>query len=163
MKPDETYNQLSTELKSIEDQIREIKQKQFTGTDTVQTYSNQAPGDWDIDWTPVWFDPMVDALIRGQSVVFTSDNQDAPVNNMRYKILIDDSIVYTINSADDHPQDCAVTGYFHDVFLTYAGLAPSPKKDAWLFTINAYRSGMNIKIKFIVDSTDTGQVSWREV
>lgn len=159
MNPDIIYKQLAVDLKSIEDQIRELKQKQFTGTDTVQTYVNQNGG-WDIDWTPV-FGFASDG--RDFSIQFQADTQIAPTNNMRYEILIDNSIVYTINTFNDHPQDAAVLGYVHDSFLSYANLPPQPGLDAWYFNITAYRSGMNIKIRFIVDSTDTGTLSVVEI
>lgn len=161
MNPDIIYNQLGVELKDIEDQIRELKQKQFTGTDTVQTYVNKNVA-WDVDWTPTWVGPQTSDSIDF-SVQFLADNQDAPVNNMRYEILIDNTVVYTINSFDDHPQDAAVLGYLHDSFLTYANLLPTPGLDGWYFSIAAYRSGMNIKVRFIVDSTDTGVVSAVEI
>lgn len=162
MNPDIIYNNLAYELKQIEDQIRELKQKQFTGTDTVQTYVNENGG-WDIDWTPVWaFTPGSSRQID-TSVLFEADTQLAAVNNMRYIILIDNSTYYTINSFDDHPQDAAVNGYLHDSFLAYAGLQPTPKLDGWYFNLTAYRSGINLKIKFIVDSTDTGTVTWKYI
>lgn len=161
MNPDVIYNNLAVELKSIESQIRELKQKQFTGTDTVQTYVNKNVA-WDIDWTPTWVSPQTSAG-RDFSVQFLADIQDAATNNMRYEILIDNSIVYTINSFDYHPQDAAVLGYVHDTFLSYAGLQPTPRLDGWYFNITAYRSGMNIKVRFIVDSTDTGAVSVVEI
>lgn len=159
MKPEELYNQLGSELKSIEDQIRELKQKQFTGTDTVQTYANKNSG-WDVNWTPVFGGA---STSKNFSVQFLADMQDAAVNSMRYEILIDNSIVYKINTFNDHPDDCAVLGYVHDSFLTYAGLLPTPKLDGWYFNITAYRSGMNIKIRFIVDSTDTGTITPVEI
>lgn len=152
MNVDAIYNQFAVDLKSIEDQIRELKQKQFTGTDTVQTYANKQAG-WDLDWTYGGGDDS-----RDFSVQFTSDTQDAPTNSMRYEILIDNKTVYTINTFNDHPQDCAVLGYVHDSFLTYANLLPRPRLDGWYFNITAYRVGMNIKVRFIVDSTDTGSI-----
>lgn len=161
MNPDIIYNNLALELKSIEDQIRELKQKQFTGTDTVQTYVNKQAG-WDIDWTPTWVAPQNQAS-RNLSVQFTADTQVAPTNSMRYEILIDDAIVYTVNTFNDHPQDAAVLGYVHDSFLSYANLPPQPGLDAWYFNITAYRSGMNIKVRFIVDSTDTGTIRVVEI
>lgn len=161
MNPDIVYKQLAVDLKNIEDQIRELKQKQFTGTDTVQTYAN-SNGGWDVDWTPTWVSPQNQASLDF-SVQFLADIQDAPTNNMRYEILIDNSVVYTIASFDDHPQDAAVLGYVHDSFLSYANLQPQPRLDGWYFNITAYRSGMNIKIRFIVDSTDTGTITVVEI
>lgn len=161
MNPDAVYEQLKVELKSIEDQIRELKQKQFTGTDTVVTYVNKNSG-WDVDWTPTWVSPQTSASIDF-SVQFLADTQVAPVNNMRYEILIDNTVIYTINAFNDHPQDASVNGYVHDSFLTYAGLQPTPRLDGWYFAITAYRSGMNIKIRFIVDSTDTGNITVVEI
>lgn len=160
MNPDLIYNQFAVELKSIEEQIREIKQKQFTGTDTVQTYKNRSGG-WDIDWTPVWSSGSQRSL--DLSVQFMADEQVAPTNNMRYEILVDNKIVYKINTFNDHPDDCAVLGYVHDTFLAYAGLPPTPKLDAWYFNITAYRSGMNIKVRFTVDSTDAGTIKVVEI
>lgn len=157
MNPLIAYEPLALELKSIEDQIREFKQKQFTGKDTVVTYPNKNVA-WDIDWTPTWVGPQTSAG-RNYSVQFRANTQDAPTNNMRYEILIDNVRVYKINTFNDHPDDCAVLGYVHDSFLTYANLQPTPKLDGWYFNITAYRSGMNIKVRFIVDSTDTGTVS----
>jgi len=161
MNPDIIYNQLAVELKSFEDQIRELKQKQFTGTDTVQTYVNQNSG-WDLDWTPTWSSPQVSAS-KDFSVQFLADTQDAPVNSMRYEILIDNSVVFTTGTFNDHPQDVAVLGYVHDSFLTYANLQPQPRLDGWYFNVTAYRSGMNIKVRFIVDSTDTGTITAVEI
>lgn len=161
MNPDNVYNQLAVDLKNIEDQIRELKQKQFTGTDTVQTYANKQGG-WDIDWTPTWVAPQTSDG-RDFSVQFLADNQPAPTNSMRYEILIDNSVVYTVNTFNDHPQDAAVLGYVHDSFLSYANIEPSPGLDAWYFNITAYRSGMNIKVRFIVDSTDTGTITVVEI
>jgi len=161
MNPDVIYNNLAVELKSIEDQIREIKQKQFTGTDTVQTYVNQNGG-WDIDWTPVFG---FASAGKDVSVFFRSDTQPAPVNTMRYIILVDNQYEYKVAGFDYHPTplDVAVLGYVHDTFLTYADRQTEPGLDAWYFNVTAYRSGMNIKVKFIVDSTDTGTVSWVEI
>lgn len=161
MSPDVVFDQLKVELKSIEDQIRELKQKQFTGTDTVVTYVNKSSG-WDVDWTPTWVSPQNSASLDF-SVQFLADSQVAPVNNMRYEILIDNAVVYTINTFNDHPQDASVNGYVHDSFLAYAGLQPTPRLDGWYFAITAYRSGMNIKIRFIVDSTDTGAITVVEI
>lgn len=162
MNPDIVYNQLAVDLKSIEDQIRELKQKQFTGTDTVQTYANKQAG-WDIDWTPSWAFTPGSQRSLDLSVQFLADTQDAPTNNMRYEILIDNSVVYTINTFNDHPQDAAVLGYVHDSFLSYADLQPQPRLDGWYFNITAYRSDMNIKVRFIVDSTDTGTIRVVEI
>lgn len=159
MNPDVVYKQLAVELKGIEDQIRQLKQKQFTGTDTVQSYVNQNGG-WDIDWTPVFG---FASASKDVSVFFNSDTQPAPVNNMRYIILIDNKFVYQVAEFDYHPLDAAVLGYVHDTFLTYADRQPEPGLDGWYFNITAYRSGMNIKVKFIIDSTDTGGVSWVEI
>lgn len=156
MNPDIIYNNLAVELKSIEDQIRELKQKQFTGTDTVQTYANKNAG-WDLDFNTVG------SPSRNFSVQFLADSQDAPVNTMRYEILIDNRIVYKIADFNYHPDDVAVLGYVHDSFLSYAGLQPTPRLDGWYFNISAYRSGMNIKVRFIVDSTDTGTIKVVEI
>lgn len=159
MNPDIVYKQLAVDLRSIEDQIRELKQKQFTGTDTVQAYVNQNTS-WDIDWTL-----SSSSESRDFSVLFKADTQTAPVNNMRYIILVDNKFVHKISSFDYHPTplDVAVLGYVHDTFLSYADLQPTPGLDGWYFNVTGYRSGMNIKVKFIVDSTDTGTVSLMEI
>lgn len=163
MNPDVIYNQLALELKTIEDQIRELKQKQFTGTDTVQTYANQNGG-WDLDFTTSFVGPATQQGVD-KAVMFTSDSQPAPVNSMRYIILVDNQYYHTVTSFDWHPQpdDVAVLAYVHDTFLSYVGLQPTPGLDAWYFNVTGYRSGMNIKVKFIVDSTDTGTVSIRDL
>ena len=159
MNPDIVYKQLAVDLKTIEDQIRELKQKQFTGTDTVQTYANQN-ATWDLDWTPVFGGG---SSSRDISVQFQAESQEAPTNNMRYEILIDNRIIYTINEFNNHPQDAAVLAYVHDSLMSYAKRPIAKGLDAWYFNITAYRSGMNIKVRFIVDSTDTGTVTWVEI
>lgn len=156
MKPDDYYNALGTELKQIEDQIRELKQRQPNGTDTVLTYANQNAG-WDIDWTPVWGGGGSRAL--NKSILFRADEQEAPVNRMRYVIMVD-GVPYTLGSFDDpFMGKAAVNGYVHDSFLSYAELVPEPGLDGWYFNITCYVSGTNIKIKFIIDSTDTGSIT----
>lgn len=157
MNPDDYYNQLGIELKSIEDQIRELKQKQPNGTDTVLTYANKNTA-WDIDWTPTWVGSGSRQLDK--SVLFLADEQDAPISNMRYEILVNNLYWYTIGSFDDPFMGLvAVNGYVHDYFLTYAGLVPTPKKDGWYFNVSSYVSGTNIKVRFIIDSTDTGTIT----
>lgn len=162
MRPDDYYNALGVELKSIEDQIREIKNRQPNGNDTVLTYPNTSAaveaGGWDIDWTPVWSVGSSQAL--NKAVIFTADEQDAPISNMRYEILVDNTDWYTIGAFDaPFMGKVAVNGYLHDYFLSYAGLQPTPKKDCWYFNVTAYVSGTNIKVRFIVDSTDTGSIT----
>lgn len=161
MKPDDFYNQLGTELKSIEDQIRELKQRQPNGTDTVLTYENvsaavEATG-WDIDWTPTF--PAGQSRALNKSILFRADEQVAPVNKMRYVILVD-GVVYTIGSFDDpFMGKAAVNGYVHDSFLSYAELAPEAGLDGWYHNVTFYVSGTNIKVKYIIDSTDTGTIT----
>lgn len=158
MNPDLYYKQLAAELKGFEDQIRELKNKQLNGTDTIQTYLNQNPG-WDLDWTVDLGGFLSDS--KDYSVIFEADEQVAAINNMRYIILIDNTYYYRVASFEDaqHDHDVAVLGYVHDSFLSYAAIPPAPKKDGWYFNITAYRHGMNIKLKFLVDSTDTGTIT----
>lgn len=161
MKPDDYYKQLGAELKDIEDQIAALKRKQPNGNDTVNTYQNKSAageaGGWDIDWTPV-FGFSSSAL--NKAIIFTADEQDAPISNMRYEILIDNTHWYTIGAFDaPFMGKVAVNGYVHDYFLAYAGLVPTPKKDGWYFNVTCYQSGTNIKVRFIVDSTDTGTIT----
>lgn len=157
MKQNDYYNQLSTELKSIEDQIRELKRRQPNGTDTVQTYANQNVA-WDIDWTPTWATGTQRAL--NKAVIFDADEQDAPISSMRYEILVNNTYWYTLGSFDAPFMGLvAVNGYVHDYFLSYAGLVPTPKKDGWYFNVTAYASGTNVKVRFIIDSTDTGTIT----
>lgn len=159
MKPDDYYNQLGTELKSIEDQIRELKKRQPNGTDTVLTYANQNVA-WDIDWTPTWSFTPGSSRSLDKAVIFDADEQDAPISSMRYEILINNTHWYTIGSFDAPFMGLvAVNGYVHDYFLSYAGLVPTPKKDGWYFNVSAYASGTNIKVRFIIDSTDTGTIT----
>lgn len=161
MNPDAVYNQLAVELRNIEAQIRELKQKQFTGTDTVQTYKNEIPGTWDIDWNVSI--PVGTQSSRNLVVLFDADTQEAPSNSMRYIILIDNKEHFTTAGFDYHPQDVAVLARVHDSFMAYANERPKRGRDAWYFNVTGYRNGMNIKVKFIVDSTDTGTVSFRSI
>ena len=157
MNPDDYYNQLGTELKGIEDQISALKRKQPNGNDTVSTYSNRNTG-WDIDRTLTWSTGTQRSI--NLSVLFHADEQDAPISNMRYEILLNNTHWYTIGSFDAPFMGLAsVNGYVHDSFLSYANLSPQAKLDAWYFNISSYVSGTNIKIRFIVDSTDTGTIT----
>jgi hypothetical protein len=159
MKSSDYYNQLGTELKSIEDQIRELKKRQPNGTDTVQTNANQNVA-WDIDWTPTWSYTPGSSRSLNKAVIFDADEQDAPISSMRYEILVNNTDWYTIGSFDAPFMGLvAVNGYVHDYFLSYAGLVPTPKKDGWYFNVSAYASGTNIKVRFIIDSTDTGTIT----
>lgn len=161
MRPDDYYNALGTELKDIEDQIQALKNRQPNGNDTVQSYQNKNAA-WDINWTPTWVGSGSRAL--NKSILFYADEQDAPVNRMRYEILINDSYWYTIGSFDDpFMGKAAVNGYVHDTFLSYPNLQPVPGLDAWYFNITAYVSGTNIKVRFIIDSTDTGSITTMDV
>ena len=162
MNPDDYYNQLGTELKSIEDQIRQLKLKQPNGTDTVNTYANQNVA-WDIDRTVTWSSG-TSRSAANVSVLFEADEQDAPISNMRYEILINNTYWYTVGSFDDPFMGlAAVNGYVHDSFLSYANLAPTPKLDGWYFNLTVYASGTNVKIRFIVDSTDTGTITVTDI
>ena len=159
---DATYNALGAELKELEDFIRELKKRQPNGNDTVQTYQNQNDT-WDIDWTPTWSYTPGSSRDLNKSIQFRADEQAAPVNRMRYYMLVD-GIPYTIGSFDDpFNGKAAVNGYVHDTFLSYPNLVPEPGLDAWYFNITAYQSGVNIKIKFIIDSTDTGSITMEDV
>lgn len=160
MKPDDYYNALGTELKTLEDQILQLKNRQPNGNDTVQSYANQNGG-WDIDWTPVWAGGSSRAL--NKSILFHADEQAAPVNRMRYIILVD-GVTYTIGEFNDpFMGKAAVLGYVHDTFLSYPNLVPEPGLDAWYWNITCYVSGTNIKVKFIIDSTDTGSITMMDV
>lgn len=163
MKPADYYNQLGAELKAIEDQIRELKNKQPNGNDTVLTYANQN-ATWDIDRTLTWsFTPGSSRSVN-LSVLFEADEQDAPVSNMRYEILLNDTYWYEIGSFDAPFMGlAAVNGYVHDSFLSYAELVPTPKLDGWYFNLTVYASGTNVKIRFIVDSTDTGTITVTDI
>lgn len=161
MKPDDYYRQLASELKSMEDTIRELKNRQPNGNDTVQTYQNKQAG-WDIDWTPTWAGGGSRSL--NKSILFQAEQQDAPVNRMRYEILVDNSLVYTLGSFDDpFAGKVAVLGYVHDTFLSYTNLSPAPGLDAWYFNVTCYVSGTNIKVRFIIDSTDVGTITMEDV
>ena len=160
---DATYNALGSELKEIEDALRELKKRQPNGSDTVQAYINQNPT-WDIDWTPSWSYTPGSSRALNKSILFQSSEQPAPVNRMRYKILINNTYWYTIGSFDDPFMGlAAVNGYVHDTFLSYPDLTPAPGLDAWYFNITCYQPGTNIKVKFIVDSTDTGSITTMDV
>lgn len=157
---EDTYNALGSELKNIEDEILQLKKRQPNGNDTVQSYKNQN-STWDIDWTPTWSTGTQRAL--NKSILFHADEQAAPVNRMRYYMLVD-GIPYTVGSFDDpFMGKAAVNGYVHDTFLSYPSLQPAPGLDAWYFNITCYVSGTNIKIKFIIDSTDTGTITTMDV
>ena len=159
MSPDDYYNALGTELKTIEDQIRELKNRQRNGKDTVQTYQNKNSG-WDLNWTPTWSYTPGSSRQTDLSVLFTADEQDAPVSNMRYEILINDTYWYTLGVSDAPFMGLvAVNGYVHDSFLSYADLVPTPKLDGWYFNVTVYASGTNVKVRFIIDSTDTGTIT----
>lgn len=163
MKPDGYHNQLGTELKSIEDQIRELKKRQPNGTDTVLTYENKNVG-WDIDWTPTWSYTPGSSRGLNKAVIFDADEQDAPISSMRYEILVNNTDWYTIGSFDAPFMGLvAVNGYVHDYFLSYAGLVPTPKKDGWYFNVTAYASGTNVKVRFMIDSTDTGTITVQDI
>lgn len=162
MNPDDYYKQLAVELKAFEDQIAAIKRKQPNGNDTVNTYANKSvageAGGWDIDETLTWSVGTQRGL--NKAVIFTADEQDAPISSMRYEILVNNTYWYTIGVFDAPFMGLvAVNGYVHDYFLTYAGLVPTPKKDGWYFNVTSYVSGTNIKVRFIVDSTDTGSIT----
>lgn len=163
MSPEDFYNQLGAELKSIEDQIRELKNRQPNGNDTVLTYANQNET-WDIDRTLSWSYTPGSSRSIDLSVLFEADEQDAPVSNMRYEILLNDTDWYMIGAFDEpYLGIAAVNGYVHDSFLSYANMVPTPKLDGWYFNLTVYQSGTNVKIRFIVDSTDTGTVSVRDI
>jgi len=162
MNPDDYYKQLGVELKAFEDQIAALKRKQPNGNDTVNTYANKSAagevGGWDIDETLTWGVGTSRAL--NKAVIFTADEQDAPISSMRYEILVNNTYWYTIGVFDAPFMGLvAVNGYVHDYFLSYAGLVPTPKKDGWYFNVTSYVSGTNIKVRFIVDSTDTGSIT----
>lgn len=159
---DDLYNALGSELKTIEDTILQLKKRQPNGNDTVQTYANQNVA-WDVDWTPVWsFTPGSSRAIN-KSILFQADEQVAPVNRMRYYMLVD-GVPYTVGAFNDpFMGKAAVNGYVHDTFLSYAELVPTEGLDAWYFNVTVYQSGVNIKIKFIIDSTDTGTISTMDV
>lgn len=149
---------LAVMLRDLEQAIADIKNKQFNGTDTIQSYQNTNVG-WDIDWT------LASATGRDFSIIFEADNQDAAVNDLTYEILIDDTYHYRVASFDtpQHDHDAAVLGWVHDSFLSYAVEEPAPKKDGWYFNITGYRVGMNIKVKFTCHSTDTGEIRVTEI
>lgn len=164
MSPDDYYNALGVELKNIEDQIRELKKRQPNGNDTVNTYANKSAaveaGGWDIDWTPTWSFTPGSSRSLNKAVIFEADEQDAPISSMRYEILVNNTYWYTIGVFNAPFMGLvAVNGYVHDYFLSYAGLVPTPKKDGWYFNVSAYASGTNVKVRFIVDSTDTGNIT----
>jgi hypothetical protein len=157
---EDTYNALGSELKTIEDEILQLKKRQPNGNDTVQSYQNQNVA-WDVDWTPTF--PAGQSRALNKSILFQADEQVAPVNRMRYYMLVD-GVPYTVGSFDDpFMGKAAVNGYVHDTFLSYPNLQPQEGLDAWYFNVTCYVSGTNIKIKFIIDSTDTGTITTMDV
>jgi len=162
MNPSEYYNFLGAELKTIEDQIRELKQKQFAGTDTVKTYENKNTG-WDIDWTPDFYGFGTQRTMD-KSVLFIADSQSALISNMRYEILVNNTNWYTIGAYDAPFMGLVSVGAsLHDSFLSYADEVPTIKKDAWYFSVTVYVSLTNVKVRFIVDSTDTGTIVVQDI
>lgn len=157
---EDTYNALGSELKTIEDMILQLKKRQPNGNDTVQSYINQNPT-WDVDWTPTF--PAGQSRDINKSILFQADEQVAPVNRMRYYMLVD-GVPYTVGVFNDpFMGKAAVNGYVHDTFLSYPNLQPQQGLDAWYFNVTVYQSGVNIKIKFIIDSTDTGTITTMDV
>lgn len=157
---EDTYNALGSELKTIEDMILQLKKRQPNGNDTVQSYINQNTA-WDVDWTPTF--PAGQSRAINKSILFQADEQFAPVNRMRYYMLVD-GVPYTVGVFNDpFMGKAAVNGYVHDTFLSYPNLQPVPGLDAWYFNVTVYQSGVNIKIKFIIDSTDTGTITTMDV
>lgn len=157
---EDIYNALGSELKTIEDSILQLKKRQPNGNDTVQSYINQNVT-WDVDWTPTF--PAGQSRDINKSILFQADEQVAPVNRMRYYMLVD-GVPYTVGAFNDpFMGKAAVNGYVHDTFLSYPNLQPQQGLDAWYFNVTVYQSGVNIKIKFIIDSTDTGTITTMDV
>jgi len=163
---DEYYNQLATDLKKIEDEITAIKNRQFIGSDSIQTYKNKTTtgeaGGWDIDRTDTWVAPQT-SKIRNYAVIFDADTQDAPFNDLSLYVEINGVAVSPAALTKLNQSPVFFNSILHDYFLVYAGLAPEPGKDGWYFATISYVSGTNIRVRLTVGSSDTGDVTLVEI
>lgn len=158
---DEYYNTLGIELKTIEDEITALKNKQFVGTDSIQLYKNKsdigAAGGFDINTTDTWVAPQT-SKIRNYAVVFRAINQAAPMNKLTLYTEINGVAVSPAELTKLNDPPVFFNSVLHDHFLVYPNLVPAPGVDAFYFATISYVSGTNIKVRLTVESTDTGTV-----
>lgn len=167
MSPDEQYNKLAVEMRQIETELEDIKNKQFIGTDSVQLYKNQTEDAWDYDHTTSFSLPQTEEL-HSFSVLFTADNQNAPFSKLTIDALIDNTTHYQSGKLGTGQNGV----WFNDIFYDYdlyfrrqddEDFVAQPNQISWYFAYSAYASGKNIKMKLTVHSTDTGVIDIVEI
>ena len=153
---------LVEEIKNIEREIDSIKNAQFIGTDSIQLYRNLTGQQFDIQTADTWVAPQT-SKIHNYAVVFEADTQVAPVNKLSLYTEINGVVVNVSEFMKLNDPPVFFNSILHDYFLIYAERIPEPGLDGWYFATTSYVSGTSIKIRFTVDSTDTGTITWYEI
>lgn len=141
-------------LAQLSRQESELKSAQPFGSSNVVTYTNTTNATWDKSWTPT-FGPG-EAAGRNYHVTFTSDTQTAPFASIGVKALINDTTEYTVGLVDD-----VLMYTYLDTYLD--GFLPNTQQVQWVVPVEVYASGTNVKLKFTVYATDTGNITIQEL
>lgn len=143
-------------LHRLESDLVDFKKAQLTGSDSVRTYNGQTSNNiWDFQWTS----EIIGAFpSTGITVTFTANTQEAPFANLRAVVLF--------NGEAYDPRTIQGIGKNSIIIeQAFAGNTIEELKTTdiykWIVSINTAVVGTLVQIKFYVDSTDRGVLSFK--
>jgi hypothetical protein len=157
-------NALLNRLHQLQTDIREFKSPQPIGSDSVQVYTTMTNDQWDVIWTSTAeFDSV---FFNRWWVYFLADTQTAPFGRIRViadidGIKFDPSTPESARLSNTRPY---VQGY-DDIFGTGINSPQELNNPSLLrFVVDASTpsAGQVLRMKFFVDATDTGTISWKQ-
>jgi hypothetical protein len=154
-------------LHDLEMSVQDFKSPQPVGTDSVRTYTNLTNNQWDVTWSAVNQGPFTGQILQSR-VRFVADHQDAPFGRIRC-IAEFDGVKYDIKtpanaygSSTQNYMSCGDELLGNGFNLDNPMLLEfeNPQMLRFEVRVSAKEVGVIVKLKFIVDATDTGKVTW---
>lgn len=136
---------LIKEVELMQFDLIELKNKQYVGASTLLIHTNETLDTYDFN------DSVPSFWVAGGFVDFAADNQDFPFAELECDIWINDVKV--------DPGEGEHSGSDTPGFKYYKARRPDDNVVSFVFSIlNFSGSTKNFKLKFRVQSTDTGEV-----
>lgn len=145
-------NDLFKRIKRLEQDTIAYKSPQPVGTSSVLAYTTQTNNLWDVDFNLGSIDSSTSTTFL---VKWHARNQKAPFGKLRFFAQANGQPANYAASDNITANNDHVFYVYDDIFLGTAADFADPQLLRFRLDVNGV-SGTNIKIKFIVDATDSG-------
>lgn len=160
---DKSTNELAKRVHDLETLIKDFKSPQSIGRDSVQTYTNLTNNEWDDTWVAASVGGSIAKRFR---VRFKADHQDAPFGKIR--VIADFNGVkydpstpagqYLGNARNFMECNDEFLGNGFNLDNPMLEEFEDPKLLRFEVVVSAIAVGVVVRLKYIVDATDTGRM-----